>query len=166
MIRMIRRTIAAVMMIFAAAAGVLSAEENARGGEKENEGRKPPIVQVESFPVDADFIGRVGAADLFRRDMLLASRMGVLIESTATVKLVEEYTLFRKKYRIVAKMEPYAGVTIQYHIYTDNAEYLTFLSEGQKFSFKGQYVMMTPVNSRRDFYILDVILQEGAAVVE
>lgn len=160
------RLFVSVIMICAGLAGGLLAADDAVKSGKADVNRKAQIVQLESFPVDEAFVGRIAAADPFRRDQIIASRVGILIESTATVKLVEEYPLYKKKYRIVAKMEPSSGVTIQYHIYTDNAEYLTFLSEGQKFAFKGQFVMATPVSSKRDFYIFDVILQEGAAVIE
>ncbi|HEY1405145.1 MAG TPA: hypothetical protein VF857_00910, partial [Spirochaetota bacterium] len=131
------------------------------GAVKKDTKLQKGVSPVEAFSFGDAFISQIGSTDLIKRDALIASKLNLLIESIAVVRSVEEHPQFRKKYRIVAQLPPVSGITIQYHIYTENEEYLTLLAEGQKFAFKGQLVMLTPVNSRRDFYILDVILQEG-----
>jgi hypothetical protein len=162
------KRIAAVILVFCIyGSGSLFGKDDKKSEDANRNSRQnESALSATAFPIGTAFISRISSSDLFKRDLLITSRLGVLVESTAVVRIVEDYRLYRKRYRIVALMEPVGGVTIQYHIYTDNAEYLTFLSGGQKFAFKGQLAMMTPVNSKRDLYILDIILQEGAAIVE
>jgi hypothetical protein len=121
---------------------------------------------VEIFSMNDRFLSELGSLELMKRDRFIAEKLNTIIEATGTVLTFEEHPQFRKKFRIVVTSGAGKSVTIIYNIYTENGDYAALLPEGQKFNFRGQYVMVTPVNSKRDLYIIDVILQDGAAVVE
>jgi hypothetical protein len=137
----------------------------AKNGDDKTD-RKKVAVPMEEFSVNEAFISSLAGMDLMKRDRYLFNRMNGIVESTAIVSAFDEKGQFRKRYRIVVKSAAIRGIIIQFNIFTENAEYGTLLASGQKFSFRGQLVMVTPVTTRRDYYIFDLILQDGAAVIE
>jgi hypothetical protein len=120
---------------------------------------------IQIFSLNNSFLSELATRDPMKRDQFLFSKLNTMIEGTLTVARVEEKSMFKRKYRITGNFGFSSGSLIC-HIYSENQDYLLLLSEGQKISFKGQLVMVTPLGSKRDSYILDIILEDGAAVVE
>jgi len=117
------------------------------------------------FSLNNAFLTELASRDPMKRDLFLSSKLNVLIEGTVNVMSVEEKAMFKRKYRITGNFIA-GSITLVCHIYSDNQDYSVLLAEGQKINFKGQLVVITPLSSRRDSYILDIILEDGAAVVE
>lgn len=120
-----------------------------------------PIISLTSAVVDP-FI----KSDPYTRDSFLRNNLNKIIETVVVVQNVEKSDMFRRGYCIYAKTVLAGKVTLFFHIYTENQEYSNLLSEGTKFSFKGQFLMFTPLNSKRDAYIIDVALEDGGVVVD
>lgn len=121
---------------------------------------------MELFPITDRVIEACLSYDLISRDEFWKSKLNTLLEGKGTVVSVEEKTQFRRKYRITLKSGSEAKLGLVYYIYTDNEEYSKLLAPGTQFGFKGQFVMFTPLNSKRNLYLLDLILEDGAALVE
>jgi hypothetical protein len=126
---------------------------------------KPVQKSIPVFSVNNAFLSDLASRDPMRRDIFLSSKLNTMIEGTVNVLHVEEKAMFKRKYRITGNFS-FNSVSLVCHIYSDNQDYSVLLSEGEKISFKGQLVMITPLGSKRDSYILDIILEDGAAVVE
>jgi hypothetical protein len=100
------------------------------------------------------------------RDVLLNGMQGVIVQGSGYVESVEKSERYRRHFRITAIDNEASDLNIRLYIFADNEEYLTLLKKGDSFDFKGQFVIFTPLNSRRDAYIFDIILEEGALSVK
>ena len=121
---------------------------------------------MDIFSVTDRVIDACVAYDLVSRDEFWKAKLNTLLEGKGTVVSVEEKTQFRRKYRITLTSGSEAKLGLVYYIYTDKEDYMNLLAPGSQFGFKGQFVMFTPLNSKRNLYLLDIILEDGAALVE
>jgi hypothetical protein len=100
------------------------------------------------------------------RDVLLNGMQGAIVQGSGYVESVEKSERYRRHFRITAIDNEASDLNIRLYIFADNEEYLTLLKKGDSFDFKGQFIIFTPLNSRRDSYIFDIILEEGALSVK
>ena len=121
---------------------------------------------MDIFSVTDRVIDACASYDLISRDEFWKSKLNTLLEGKGTVVSVEEKTQFRRKYRITLTSGSEAKLGLVYYIYTDKEDYMNLLAPGSQFGFRGQFVMFTPLNSKRNLYLLDIILEDGAALVE
>lgn len=124
---------------------------------------KPRPAVVHSM--DSAFFAALASDPMIDRDSRIQSRLNSIIEGVAAVTKIEQRSQYKKKVCIVASATQ-SKITIIYNIYTENPDFGELLQPGQKMSFKGQMVSVAHVNTRRDTYIVDIILEDGAAVVE
>jgi hypothetical protein len=102
------------------------------------------------------------------RDGLFDSRLNAIVQGRGLVKSIDKVQRYKKKFRIVlVDLEAErSSLKVIYYIYIDSKTAITLLKTDESLEFSGQLVAYTPVNSRRDAYILDVIFEKGAMVVE
>jgi len=117
-------------------------------------------------PVLADeFYTRLQAAPPIRRDFFLDAHLNKHLSGRGRVISVDAAGRYKRRYRIVL-----AGLSaspkITFYLFVDGDDYRGLLSEGDLFEFKGQFAVYTPLNTRRDAYIFDVVMEEGAVVLE
>jgi hypothetical protein len=121
--------------------------------------------KAEVYSMDETFFSNMAADPLLKRDSRINSRLNLLIESDAVVIKVEDKIQYKRKVCIKASCTK-NKITLFYNIFSVNEEYKLLLESGSKLSFKGQLAAITPASTRRDVYLLDIILEEGALVVE
>jgi hypothetical protein len=100
------------------------------------------------------------------RDIFLNNFQDRIVQGIGYIESVDKIERYHRHVRITAIDKEAAGLTIKLYIFVDNEEYLTLLQKGDSFDFKGQFVIFTPLNSRRDAYIFDIVLEEGALSVK
>ncbi len=101
------------------------------------------------------------------RDKYFKKNLNKIIIARGYVELVVKKNFFKKQYRIsIIDNTPSKKIHLRYHVYTSNKDYSVILKKGDIFELRGQFVMYTPLNSKRNSYIIVVILEEGAVVVE
>ncbi|HSV97295.1 MAG TPA: hypothetical protein VLM75_10215 [Spirochaetota bacterium] len=112
-----------------------------------------------------EFYTRLQAAPVIRRDFFLDAHLNKIMVGRGRVIAVDTAGRYKRRYRIML-----AGLAVSpkitFYVYADGDDYRTLLSAGDLFEFKGQFVVYTPVNSSRDAYIFDIVMEEGAVVVE
>ncbi|TAL36570.1 MAG: hypothetical protein EPN93_07010 [Spirochaetes bacterium] len=101
-----------------------------------------------------------------KRDYFLDARLNRIISGKGSVVAVETVSRYKRKYRLTLAGQGSGPVSITYLVFTDRDEYLKMLHKNDIFEFKGQFIIYTPLNSLRDSYIFDVVLEDGAIVVE
>jgi hypothetical protein len=144
----------AIIIIFAVCAAGLTAAEPTT---------KPKNIRIYSF--DTALFSELAKSDPMARDFLFSSYINTVVEGVGTVVKMEEKQQYHKKLCIFATINQ-QKIVLTFNIYTENTEYMGLLQQGQKMSFKGQCVAITPLSTKRDAYMLDIILEDGAAVVE
>jgi hypothetical protein len=124
--------------------------------------QKKPLLSMHK-----DLIDGVARLSPFARDPFWERNINRILYSKGYVESVKETTRYKRKYRIeVIDKNSSDAFSIRYYVYTDNDEYVELLRKNVLFEFKGQFTVYTPLNSRRNAYILDVILEDGALLVE
>ena len=101
-----------------------------------------------------------------KRDFFLDNILNRIFQGKGYVDTVENFSRYNKKFRIVIRDSEALNLNIRYNIFTDKSDYFNMLKKSDIFEFKGQFIIYTPLNSRRDAYIFDIILIDGALVVE
>jgi len=112
-----------------------------------------------------EFYARLQAAPVIRRDFFLDAHLNKILVGRGRVVAVDTTGRYKRRYRIVLAGLA-ASPKITFYVYADGDDYRTLLEAGDLFEFKGQFVVYTPVNSRRDAYIFDIVMEEGAVRVE
>lgn len=100
------------------------------------------------------------------KDKYILSLQKNIISAKVVIESVEENTEYKRAYRITSTLINSNQTTFIFHIYSEKKDYIDLMKKGDIFEFKGQMVLCTPLNTKRDKYIIDVILQDGAMVFE
>ena len=116
--------------------------------------------------LNREFYGDLIKSKALTRDILLNGMQGAVVQGRGYVESVDKTERYRRNYRIIAIDNDAQELNVRLYIFTDNEDYLTLLKKGDSFDFTGQFVVFTPLNSRRDSYILDIILEDGALSVK
>jgi hypothetical protein len=132
------------------------------------------VISSESFPetkskviqLNHEFYTDLIKSKALTRDILLNGMQGAIVQGRGYIESVEKNERYRRHFRITAIDTEASELNIRLYIFADNEEYLTLLKKGDSFDFKGQFVIFTPLNSRRDSYIFDIILEDGALSVK
>lgn len=101
-----------------------------------------------------------------KRNLLIDALQNKIIQGKGYVELVESKERYHRRFRIIIIDSEAVNLNIRLYIFTNNEEYLKLLTKGDLFEFKGQFVTYTQLGTRRDSYIFDIILEDGALVVK
>ncbi len=115
--------------------------------------------------IDDKFCSNFKKTDPIKRDSYLDSLLNKIIHCKGYVVSVSEYNRYHRQFRIVVTQKS-KNPDIKFYIFTDNNEYINLLQKNDPFEFKGQFVIYTSLNSKKNSYIFDIILEDGALVVE
>ncbi len=121
--------------------------------------------EIKEIILDAAWYATLQNSDAITRLQMLEALKDTLVKSQGTVVKVEESSILKKKYRIILYVN-LPKLKIMYYCYTDNEDYLDLLQQGDAFEFSGQFIIATPLNTKVDAIICDIILEDGAVIVK
>lgn len=122
----------------------------------------------ERILLDRSFYAEFRRLPRIKRDSFLEERLNAYVVARGLVTARAEKKLFGKNFRIVL-YDPGAqalGIGIVYHLHTDDLNAIGMIPENGMFEFSGRLVAYTPISTKRESYILDVIMEKGAVVIE
>jgi hypothetical protein len=128
-----------------------------------SETKKKPVGVIQ---LNREFYTNLLNTKPLERDIFLGEMQDNIVQGVGFIESVDRLERYHRHIRITATDKEASGLIIKLFIFADNEEYLTLLQKGDSFDFKGQFVIFTPLNSRRDAYIFDIILEEGALSVK
>jgi len=120
---------------------------------------------TDTIILNSAFFSAFTKIEPIKRDLFLDKRLNSVLQGRGYVESVEADERYNMKYRIVVKDSEALNLHIRYNIFTNNKEYRTLLKKSELFEFSGQFIIYTPLNSKKDSYIFDIILQRGSLVV-
>ena len=126
------------------------------------------VFSVENLVFDRTFFQSFAKMNSLQRDISLNEITNRIVIGRGTVLTVVERENYKKQYRI----EVLAGEASQlrlkfiYYVYFDDKNIIDLLTEDANFEFKGQLMGITPLNSLRNEFILDVVLMEGSTIID
>jgi hypothetical protein len=121
-----------------------------------------------SFPLDKKFFAEFARIPLIMRDDFIENRLNTVVLARGVVTSIEKNLRLKKKYRVILK-DPEAerlNIKVAYHVYVDSTVTISMLQENKNLEFSGQLIAYTPTSSRRDAYILDILFEKGAVIIE
>lgn len=127
----------------------------------------PDTEEIPAKPIilNKKFYSKFIKTEAIKRDLFFDEILNKILQARGIVEAVGTFKRYHRQVRIIINSE-IKKPSIQFFIFTDNEEYLSILNKGDIFEFKGQFVIYTPLNSARDSYIFDIILEDGALVVK
>ncbi|OHD63775.1 MAG: hypothetical protein A2176_14680 [Spirochaetes bacterium RBG_13_51_14] len=120
------------------------------------------------IPMDNKFFSEFYRTPPVLRDGLLENMLNSIVLGRGLIKSIDKTQRFKKKYRIVLVDldAERMNVRIVYYIYIDSKNSISMLKENENLEFSGQLVAYTPANTKRDYYILDILFEGGAILVQ
>jgi len=102
------------------------------------------------------------------RDHYLNKLLNTRFQGRGKITSIEEYDRYRKRFRIklVDTSSTKYNISIIIYIFLNNEDSVKLLKIDDVFDFKGQLMAYTPLNSKRSSYIFDIILEDGAVVLQ
>lgn len=126
-----------------------------------------PAAPPQDTPVLSDeFYKTLQAAHILQRDIYLDGQLNKILTGRGQVDSLTESPRYRRRFKITVTGASAGNIKIIYSLYTDEDDFLKVLHKNDLFEFRGQFVIYTPLSSRRDSYIFDVLLEDGAIVVD
>ena len=118
--------------------------------------------------INNDFCSAFMKMPAVMRDDYLKDRLNAIVMCRGKVVSIDKIGRYKKPYRVVLR-DPEAekyGLFLTYYVFIESEDSVKLLAENEIFEFKGQIMSYTPVKVSRDAYILDILLEKGAIVVE
>ncbi|MCP4134959.1 MAG: hypothetical protein GY754_28550 [bacterium] len=125
-----------------------------------------PVKKVEEF--NKTFFRSLLSVSPIQRDLFWKERLNTIIAGKGVVLSIEKMKRYKKNYRVVLRdKNAYRyNLGIKYYIFVEKEESIALLVKDEVFEFKGQVMAYTPVNTRRNEYIIDILFEEGAISIE
>ena len=117
---------------------------------------------------DKTFMRNLNSARIIERDSHFERNLNSLIQAKAIVISFDKTARYKRTFRAILEdkeAEAYK-IKIVYNVFFDKEETRSILGAGDNFEFSGKLVSCAPLNTGRTAYILDVVLQEGALLIE
>lgn len=131
-----------------------------------------PLVSKEKaanpFPFDGAFFAQLSRTPPILRDSILDEKRNAVIIGRGLLRSIEKRERYQKRFCVVAS-DPEAeryGIVVRYFIFVDKKESIALLKEGAMLEFTGQLMAYTPLAAYRTSYVFDILLEEGAILVE
>jgi hypothetical protein len=115
-----------------------------------------------------ELFSRFSQTPAISRDAYLGVYANSIVQGRGTVLSSDQKGRYKRKYRLVleeAETLPYR-IRIIYNVFLENEDTISLLAAGAVFEFRGQLMTCTPLNTSRSAYMFDIVLQEGALVLQ
>lgn len=132
--------VAALVMIMVTA--ILSAQETGR-----------------TVMLDPDFAAALSGAHRINRDGMIAAKLYSEVRGECLIVASENFRRYEGAYRLTGSMNS-DGMTLTFYLFTGNEAVVRRAVVNSVFSFTGTLMAFTPVSTSRDWYILDVRLED------
>jgi hypothetical protein len=121
-----------------------------------------------TLALDKKFYSELYRTPPVLRDEFLESRLNTIVIGRGFITSIKKIQKFKKNYRIdmIDREAEQQNIRITYHVYIDSSHSISMLKEKESLEFSGQLFAYTPANSKRDAYILDILFEKGAMILE
>ncbi|PKL18367.1 MAG: hypothetical protein CVV49_06335 [Spirochaetae bacterium HGW-Spirochaetae-5] len=118
--------------------------------------------------LDASFFKTFNSRQIILRDDILSGLTNKVIIGRGKITSISASERYKKRYRIVIESSDSLlyNQKMVFFVFLENKDTVDLLSLESKFEFKGQLMGFTPLGTKRNEYILDVILMDGSTLIE
>lgn len=118
--------------------------------------------------MDAGFFKELSSKQVIQRDEIFDSLNGKIIIGRGKIISIAPNERYKKKYRVIIESSDSAEYDQKFlfYVFLENQNTVELLSADSGFEFKGQFMGYTPLGTRRNEYIIDVVMMDGSTVIE
>jgi hypothetical protein len=120
---------------------------------------------IEKLPVvmDGEFFSKLQSVNMIKRDAYLEKMNDRIVRGKGIVDSAAACGACEGKFRIIAQNADPHGIIVIFYIYTDNEKLAGKLKKGDGIDIQGQIKTFTPLNIRRDSFIVNIIMEDVTA---
>ena len=118
--------------------------------------------------MDSGFFKKFSSHSIISRDDYLEGYINGIIIGRGKITSVAEKERYKKKYRVIIESSESSKYNQKfiYYLFMDNKNTVDLLTVDSDFEFKGQFMGYTPLSTKRNGYIIDVVLMDASTVIE
>lgn len=123
-------------------------------------------VSGDDLYIDQEFYNEfIKTLPIFKDDTF-ESKINSIIHCRGTITTITKDGRYRKNFRIILHDEEAEkmNITLYYYVFFDSKETYAIVTKDTGFELTGQLMSYTPLNVKRDNYILDIVLEKGSIV--
>ncbi len=127
-----------------------------------------PLFSDNELVMDSMFFKKFSSISAISRDDYLEGFINGIIIGRGKIISVTEKERYKKKFRITIESSDSVKYNQKFifYVFLDNKDTADLLTEGTDFEFKGQFMGYTPLNTKRNAYIIDAVLMDASTVVQ
>ncbi len=108
---------------------------------------------------------KISKTHAIHRDKVVSKYLDGLIVGKGEIKSIGVKPLFKRKYRIIIEQKGSGQMKFIYHVFLNDGITIDLLNKNDFFEFKGKVVGITPIDTGRKIYIIDVLFREGSRII-
>jgi len=127
-----------------------------------------PLFPQTELVMDTSFFRKFNSVSTISRDDYLEGYLNSIIIGRGKIISVTESERYKKRYRVAIESSDSSryGHKFLFYLFMDNKDTADLLNAGADFEFKGQFMGYTPLNTKRNAYIIDAVLMDASTVIE
>jgi len=118
--------------------------------------------------LDSSFFKKFSSISAISRDTYLEGYLNSIIIGRGKLISVTPSDRYKKRFKITVESTEATrfGQRFIFYIFLENENTAELLSPETEFEFKGQFVGYTPANSKRTWYIIEIILMDASTLIK
>jgi|GEM_PF-238850 len=126
------------------------------------------LSQEAEIVFDGNFFKEFNKKPVIQRDEFFENIANKIVIGRGKITEIASNQRYKKKHRIKIESSD-SGVYGQkfiFYVFIENKDMVDLLSIDSKFEFKGQFMGYTPLSTKRNEYIIDIIIMDGSIIIE
>ncbi len=107
--------------------------------------------------LNEQFFTDLAKVSVLRRDDYITHTLKGTVTGDCIISKTDTLQRYDRKYRIVGTKIS-SGFTFHYYFFTESKSLHDSVQEGHEFTFSGTFMSLTPLNMKKDSYIIDIKL--------
>jgi len=118
--------------------------------------------------LDSSFFKDFNSSQIIQRDDIFSGLINKVVIGRGKITGISANERYKKKYRIMIESTDSAiyNQKIIFFVFLENKDTVDLLTIDSRFEFKGPLMGYTPLGTKRNEYILDVIFTDGSTLIE
>ena len=117
---------------------------------------------------DNNFFREFNKKAAIQRDDVLEGMTNKIVIGRGKIIEISSNQRYKKKHRVKIESSDSAayGQRFVFFVFIENKDMVDLLSINSRFEFKGQFMGYTALSTRRNEYIIDIIIMDGSTIIE
>ena len=117
---------------------------------------------------DGNFFREFNKKQVIQRDEFFENITNKIVIGRGKITEITSNQRYKKKHRVKIESSDSGayGQNFIFYVFIENKDMVALLSIDSKFEFKGQFMGYTALSTRRNEYIIDIIIMDGSIIID